>query len=68
MIKKRSHLLVPERSIFVYSGHDVTLVNLMRALDITEHTSRKPDFAATLVFELHHSVVFEDDFEIKVHN
>lgn len=60
-------MLVPDRSIFLYSGHDVTLVNLMRALEIIDHTSGKPDFGAAIVFELHHSVTFEDDFEIKVY-
>lgn len=66
MIKKRTGTLVPERSIFVYSAHDVTLVNVMRALAIDEQTSRKPDYGATLVMELHHSVNFEEDFEVKV--
>lgn len=66
MIKKRAHTLKPERSIFIYSGHDVTLVNLMRALTVLNQTSAKPDYGATFVFELHHSVIYEDDFEIKV--
>lgn len=54
------------RTIAVYSGHDVTLVSLMRALDVIEQTSRKPDFAATLSFELHQGYNDHDDFEVKV--
>lgn len=66
MTKKRGRTLTPNRSIFIYSGHDVTLVNLMRALDIIDQTTMKPDYASALVLELHHSVTFKDDFEVKV--
>uniref|UniRef100_A0A182NN07 MADF domain-containing protein n=1 Tax=Anopheles dirus TaxID=7168 RepID=A0A182NN07_9DIPT len=65
-IRRRSGILIPERNIFIYSGHDVTLVNLMRALNVIEQTSGKPDFSATIVFELHHSITFDDDFEVKI--
>ncbi|XP_050081633.1 lysosomal acid phosphatase [Anopheles aquasalis] len=65
-VRRRSGILMPERNIFIYSGHDVTLVNLMRALGVIEQTTGKPDFAATLVFELHHSITFDDDFEVKI--
>ncbi|GAB0097757.1 lysosomal acid phosphatase [Sergentomyia squamirostris] len=64
MVKKRSGL--QNRSIFIYSSHDVTLVNFMRAIGIINETSRKPDYAATIVVELHHSVIYEDDFEVKI--
>lgn len=66
MIKKRSRILAPERSIFIYSAHDVTLVNLMRALNVISQTSKKPDYSATFVVELHHSVIYENDFEVKI--
>lgn len=66
MEKKRQKLLDPDRSIYIYSAHDVTLVNVMRALDIVDQTSGKPDYGATLVMELHHSVTFEDDFEVRL--
>lgn len=66
MLKKRSGLLHPERSLFIYSGHDVTLVNVMRAVGVIDETSNKPDYGATLVFELHHSHAYKDDFEVKV--
>lgn len=64
MVKKRSGL--QNRSIFVYSAHDITLVNFMNAIGIIAETSRKPEYAATIVVELHHSVIYEDDFEVKV--
>lgn len=66
MTKKRTNLLNPNRSIFVYSAHDVTLSNVMRALSVTGETAEKPEYAAALVFELHHSVIYENDFEVKV--
>lgn len=66
MVRKRLKILSPNRSIFVYSGHDITLVNVMRSLGVLEETSRKPDYASALVFELHHSVIYDDDFEVKV--
>lgn len=65
MIRRRSGILTPERSIFIYSAHDVTLVNLMRALGVVDQATGKPDFSATLVAELHHSITFDDDFELK---
>lgn len=66
MIKKRNGLLSPNRSIFIYSGHDVTLVNIMNAMGILDETSRKPDYAATLVIELHHSYLYRNDMEVRV--
>lgn len=66
MIKKRDGLLSPNRSIFIYSGHDVTLVNLMNAIGVLEDTSKKPDYAAALVLELHHSYLYHDDLEVKL--
>uniref|UniRef100_A0A182VPN0 Acid phosphatase n=1 Tax=Anopheles minimus TaxID=112268 RepID=A0A182VPN0_9DIPT len=65
-IRRRSGILIPERNIFIYSGHDVTLVNFMRALNVIDQTTGKPDFSATIAFELHHSITFDDDFEVKM--
>lgn len=65
-IRRRTGILSPERNIFIYSGHDVTLVNLMRALDVIRQTPGKPDFSAAIVFELHHSITFDDDYEVKI--
>lgn len=66
MIQIKNKQLKPERKLFIYSGHDVTLVNVMRALDIISQTSKKPDFAAALHFEMHRNPSFDDDSEIKV--
>lgn len=66
MARKRSHTLTPDRSVFVYSAHDVTQLNLMRALSIVEHTTGKPAYASAIVLETHHSSAFDDDFEVKV--
>lgn len=67
MDKKRLTLLDPDRSIFIYSGHDVTLVNVMSALDIVDQTSSIPDYGASLVMELHYnSITFQDDFEVRL--
>lgn len=65
MSKKRESRLLPDRNLYIYSGHDVTLVNIMRALEIIEQTSEKPDFGATLAFELHRQNEMKD-YEVKV--
>lgn len=43
-----------KRNILIYSAHDITLSSVVRALDIVNQTSDKPDYGATLAFELHH--------------
>lgn len=55
-----------DRSIVIYSGHDVTLVSLMRALGVIDETSRKPDYGAAFGIELHQGYNDDDDFEVKV--
>lgn len=65
MSQKRMNSL-PSKSLFVYIAHDVTLSNVMRALGVTSETSEKPDYASALVFELHHSVLYENDLEVQV--
>lgn len=35
-----------------YSAHDVTLTNVMRALEIQDQTSILPEYGAALIFEL----------------
>lgn len=67
MVKKRNGLLSPNRRIFVYSGHDVTLVNLMNTIGILGETTPKPDYGATLAIELHHSYLYRDDLEVKLY-
>lgn len=67
MQNKRRKNLNPDRKIFLYSAHDVTLVNVMNSLGILDQTAKLPEYASALVFELHHSKSFADgDFEVKV--
>lgn len=56
----------PSRKLYIYSGHDVTLVNVMRALNIIEQTSTKPDYSSALHFELHRNPNIETDLVVKV--
>lgn len=65
MHKKITGNLSPNRNVFIYSGHDTSLVNIMRALEIIDQTSELPDFGSTLAFELHQRHDF-DNYEIKV--
>ncbi|XP_063634427.1 lysosomal acid phosphatase-like isoform X1 [Cydia splendana] len=50
------------RSLLVYSGHDVNVVALWRALNYTEDL--EPEYGASLVFELHEEL--DQGFFIKV--
>lgn len=69
MQNKRRKNLNPDRKIFLYSAHDVTLVNVLNSLGILDQTAKLPEYASALVFELHHSKSFsDDDFEVKVKN
>lgn len=65
MVSKKS--LLTERTITIFSGHDVTLVNLMNAMGIIDQTSYKPDFSSALAIELHHSLDHIDDMDVKVY-
>lgn len=66
MLARRARTLQPARSVFVYAAHDVTMINMARALGVLERTAMRPDYAAALVLELHHSVVFKDDMEVRL--
>ncbi|XP_063981893.1 lysosomal acid phosphatase-like [Diachasmimorpha longicaudata] len=57
-----------ERKLYLYSAHDITLVNVMRAMGFTEELF-KPDYGAALIFELVLSEDMEEgehDLEVKV--
>lgn len=66
MLNKRKRNLQPDRRIFLYAGHDVTLVNVLNSLNLLQETAKLPEYASALAFELHHSSLFKDDFEVKV--
>lgn len=65
MLNRRNHL--SERAITVYSGHDVTLVSVMNAMQIINQTTSKPDFSSALAIELHHSLDHIDDMDVKIY-
>jgi lysosomal acid phosphatase len=56
-----------DRTISIYSGHDVTLVNLMNTLGILEQTSAKPKYSAALAIEMHQSLDHEDHRVVKLY-
>lgn len=65
MLAKKN--LISERTITIYSGHDVTLVNVMNAMQILNQTTSKPEYSSALVIELHHSLDHIDDMDVKIY-
>lgn len=65
MESKEANTLKPDRDLFIFSGHDVSLINIMRALNITTQTAVVPDFGAALYFELHENQA-TNQLEVKV--
>lgn len=63
MENKRTGLLKSDQKMVLYSAHDLTIVNLWRALGFTDLI--KPDYGASLVFELHRTRS-GTSFEVKV--
>jgi lysosomal acid phosphatase len=63
MENKRTGLLKPDHKVVLYSAHDVTIVNVWRALGFTDLI--KPDYGASLVFELH-TTRSGTSYEVKV--
>ncbi|XP_022921280.1 venom acid phosphatase Acph-1 [Onthophagus taurus] len=53
--------LSPNRKLFLYSGHDLTVVSLMRILGFNELI--KPEFGASVIIE-HHSINDKDIIKI----
>lgn len=64
MLARRNQL--SERAITVYSGHDVTLVSVLNAMNALDQTTAKPEYSAALTIELHHSLDHIDDMDVKV--
>lgn len=65
MLNRRNQL--SERTISIYSGHDVTLVSVMNAMQIINQTTSKPDYSAALAIELHHSLDHIDEMDVKIY-
>ncbi|XP_076666924.1 lysosomal acid phosphatase-like isoform X1 [Andrena cerasifolii] len=54
------------RQAYLYSAHDITLVNLLRTMGFTSEYF-KPEYGATLVFQLHDTPSFSSsDAEVKL--
>nr|CAD7461155.1 unnamed protein product [Timema tahoe] len=63
MADKRTGALAANQKLFLYSAHDLTIVNVWRALGMTEML--KPESGAALIFELH-LVGTNKEFQIEV--
>jgi lysosomal acid phosphatase len=55
-----------QKSIAIYSGHDVTLVNLMHTLRILDQTDQLPNFSAALAIELHENSAALSGYELRM--
>ncbi|XP_055613821.1 lysosomal acid phosphatase-like [Uranotaenia lowii] len=58
--------LDPDRSIFLYSGHDLTQVSLLDSMGVLEQASEKPSFASAVVFELHENPSLGGQQEVRI--
>lgn len=65
MLKKRDNKLKPlQRKLFIYTGHDWTVGNILMALQIWQR--QMPRFSVMAIFELHkHSQTGEYYIEVK---
>lgn len=52
------------KNLYIYSGHDLTLVSVLRLLDLVNETSSLPEYGATLAFELHNTIV-DDNSQVE---
>lgn len=50
-MEEKQNNLDNKRKLFLYSGHDITIVHVLRTLGVEGFL--KPYFAASLIFELH---------------
>lgn len=64
MISKRDGTLQPNRQMFLYGAHDITIVHVLRTLGFTD--LMKPNYGDNLIFELHENSNFTNDMEIKL--
>lgn len=53
------------RRVYLYSVHDITIVNLLRTMGFRNEYF-KPEYGATLIFEMHVASNFPEDVELKV--
>lgn len=53
MVNKSKNQLTPDRKMFLYSGHDFTILGLLSSMLQTEDLIPQPDFGSSLAFELY---------------
>lgn len=51
MVHNHKNVLNPKHEVFLIAGHDMTVLNVMRALGFDD--TSKPDIGATVILELH---------------
>lgn len=64
MSKKVLGLMKQDRKLYLYSGHDVNIVSLLRTLGHEE--VEKPEYGASIIFELYRPALNEGDHSVKV--
>lgn len=52
-MREKQNGIAPNRSLYIYSAHDSTLLSIIRLLNLTDQTTGIPSYGATLAFELH---------------
>lgn len=52
-MREKRNGIAPNRSLYIYSAHDSTLLSITRLLNLTDQTTGLPNYGATLAFELH---------------
>lgn len=64
MMQKQSGEI--SQNILIYSGHDASLANIARGLNVTDQVTMLPEYGATLAFEMHCNEANFTDCSIKV--
>ncbi|KAK6641683.1 hypothetical protein RUM44_013398 [Polyplax serrata] len=64
MSKKVLGLMKQDRKLYLYSGHDVNIVSLLRTLGHEE--VEKPEYGASIIFELYRPALNEGDHSVKL--
>lgn len=62
---KQDKKLNPDRDIFIYSGHDLTIVNWLHAMQVYDNRTI-PDYGATITIEGHVNNQKSDKFEVRM--
>ncbi|XP_055589845.1 lysosomal acid phosphatase-like [Uranotaenia lowii] len=66
MKSKQAKTLSPDRSVFIYSGHDSTQVSLLDSMGMLDQTTDLPEYASTVAFELLENTGLPRELEIRM--